>query len=86
MVGMGMDSVSTRAKIVIFIMAIAFTAGLAYAAVKAMQWAFAYVASFAQGGEHPMLRIVGGIVIAIIVALRFYFRRRAKAALANKGR
>lgn len=80
-----MDPLSTRVRIAIFVLAVVCTAGLAYAAVKGMQWVFVYAGSFGQSGTHPTLRLVGAVVIAIIVALRFYVRRRAKNARLNKG-
>ncbi len=43
-------------------------------------------AASAKAANIRPLRIVGAVVIAIIVGLRFYVRRRAKAALASKGR
>jgi hypothetical protein len=81
-----MNPLSTPVRIAIFVLAVVCTAGLAYAAVKGMQWVFSYIGNFRQGEEHPMLRVVGGVVIAIVIGLRFYVSRRAKAALTNKKR
>jgi hypothetical protein len=74
-----MEPLSARVRIAIFVLAVVCTAGLAYAAVKGMQWALANAASLGDA-SHPIARAVGVLVIAIIVGLRFYVRRRAKLA------
>jgi len=79
-----MEPLETRVKIAILFIAVLCTAALGFLATGGMHWIFAYFGSLDFDKPHPELRIIGAVVIAFVVILRFYVRYRAKQARRKK--